>query len=273
MGTENVTSKDGTTLAVDTVGGHAGTPVVLIGGAFNDRSTVAALAAELAPHRRVLTYDRRGRGGSDDRSAGFAVGNEVDDVAAVIAHAGGRAFVFGHSSGAILALEAALGGLPVAGVVAYEPPYRTDPDLPHAGPEVLDGIKALVAAGDRDGAAAYFLGPVCLVPGPGVEAMRNGGGWEFLKDKALTLPYDVILAQPWELVDRERLAALAVPVLAISGDRSEPALIAGARTVGETVPGAGLLVVAGEDHGVLARPAHIAPAMVEFFERVDSAGR
>jgi hypothetical protein len=38
-----------------------------------------------------VTYDRRCRGASDDRSEDYLVANEVDDLAAVIEHAGGRA--------------------------------------------------------------------------------------------------------------------------------------------------------------------------------------
>ena len=91
--TETVTAVDGTELVVDTVG--RGAPVVLIGGAFNDRGTVAGLAEQLASRLTVLTYDRRGRGASGDESRDYAVADEVADLAAVIDHAGGRASVFG----------------------------------------------------------------------------------------------------------------------------------------------------------------------------------
>jgi pimeloyl-ACP methyl ester carboxylesterase len=56
---ETVTSADGTPIAVERKG--SGPPVILIGGAFNDRSTVAGLAAVLAPDFTAVTYDRRGR--------------------------------------------------------------------------------------------------------------------------------------------------------------------------------------------------------------------
>ena len=44
---ESVTSADGTTITLERSG--EGPPVVLIGGAFNDRTTVASLAGALAP--------------------------------------------------------------------------------------------------------------------------------------------------------------------------------------------------------------------------------
>jgi pimeloyl-ACP methyl ester carboxylesterase len=263
MTTSYATSKDGTTLAVDTIG--TGSPVVLIGGAFNDRTTVAALADTLAPHHTVVTYDRRGRSGSTDHSDEFRVQNEIDDIAAVIAHVGGRAALFGHSSGAILAIEAALHGLPVDRIAVYEPPYRADPDLPHPPASSLEEIKALVVAKDGDGAAEYFLTTMIGVPPQGVAMMRAGDEWPFLTDKALTLPYDVLVARPWELVDRGRLATVGVPVLALYGDRTSPGLAAGSRAVAESVPNAELVVIPGEDHGVLAHPEKIEPALTKFF--------
>src|ERR1700690_2362741 len=80
-----VTSADGTTIALEQRG--EGPAVILVGGAFNDRSTVAGLAATLAPHARAFTYDRRGRGDSGDESrAGgrSSAEREFDDLAAVI---------------------------------------------------------------------------------------------------------------------------------------------------------------------------------------------
>src|SRR5206468_2581691 len=82
------------------------------GGAFNDRTTVAGLAEVLAADFTTIAYDRRGRGDSGD-SAPYALEREIEDIAALIAHAGGTASVFGHSSGAVLALEAAAAGLPI----------------------------------------------------------------------------------------------------------------------------------------------------------------
>jgi pimeloyl-ACP methyl ester carboxylesterase len=57
-----------------------GSPVVLIGGAFNDRTTTAGLARVLAPYYRAVTYDRRGRGESGDESVDYSVGREMEDL-------------------------------------------------------------------------------------------------------------------------------------------------------------------------------------------------
>lgn len=261
--TATITSKDGTTLAVDTIG--QGAPVILVGGAFNDRSTVAGLGAELTSAFTVVTYDRRGRGASDDKGDDYSVANEVDDLAAVIEHAGGRASLFGHSSGAVLVLEAAMRGLPVDRVAVYEPPYCADENQPRPPADIYDRLKERVAAGDRDGAAELFLGEAVGVPGEMIAGMKAGDGWAFLADKAPSLPYDVLVSAPWQVMPYERLAGIGVPVLAIYGDRTAPNLAAGTEAVAATVPGAELTVMPGEDHAVLQRPAALARILTTFF--------
>ncbi|WP_285707022.1 alpha/beta hydrolase [Microtetraspora sp. NBRC 16547] len=259
----NITSKDGTTLAVDTIG--QGVPVILVGGAFNDRSTVAGLGAELASAFTVVTYDRRGRGASDDKSDDYLVANEIDDLAAVIEHVGGRASVFGHSSGAVLVLEGAVHGLPIDRLAVYEPPYRADESQPKPRADVYDRLKALVAAGDRDGAVQLFLGEAVGVPAGAIAGMKAGEGWPFLVDKAPSLPYDVLVSKPWQLMPFERIAGIGVPVLAIYGDQTAPGLAEATKAVAATVPGAVLRVMPGEDHAVLQRPAALAQILVKFF--------
>src|SRR5438128_12457616 len=105
MGT--VTSKDGTRIAFDRSG--EGPAIILVVGAFNDRSTGAPLARYLERQFSVFNYDRRGRGASGD-TAPYAIEREIEDLDALIAQAGGLAYVFGYSSGAILALRAAAHG-------------------------------------------------------------------------------------------------------------------------------------------------------------------
>src|SRR5512143_499595 len=102
-----VTSKDGTTIGYDKKG-H-GPAVILVDGAMGFRAMGFGnqLQDLLAQHFTVYAYDRRGRGESSN-SKPFAVEREVEDIEALIDAAGGTAFVYGISSGACLALEAAI---------------------------------------------------------------------------------------------------------------------------------------------------------------------
>ena len=122
-----VVSADGTVIAFDRYG--EGPPVIMTAGAFNTRTTTEPLAKALASQFAVLNYDRRGRGDSGDTRP-YAVEREIDDIAALIAAAGGSASLFGYSSGATLALKAAASGLPVTKLVLYEPPFNTDDSHP-----------------------------------------------------------------------------------------------------------------------------------------------
>src|SRR5918994_6117828 len=118
-----VTSRDGTTIAFDRLGD--GPPVILICGGSTDRMANAPLAEVLAEYFTVYNYDRRGRGDSGDAGP-YAVEREVEDLDAVIAAAGGWASVYGTSSGAVLALEAAASGLAITKLAMWEPPFSLD---------------------------------------------------------------------------------------------------------------------------------------------------
>jgi pimeloyl-ACP methyl ester carboxylesterase len=114
-----VTSTDGTAIACELLG--SGPPVIIVGGLLCDRAKTHALAAELAAHATVVNYDRRGRGDSTSTTP-YAVERELDDLAVLLAVAGGSASVYGHSSGAALALVAAAHVLPITALIRHEPP-------------------------------------------------------------------------------------------------------------------------------------------------------
>src|SRR5690349_7005373 len=101
-----VTSKDGTVIAYSQVG--QGPSLILVDGAlcYRQFGPSQGLAAKLSAHFTVITYDRRGRGESGDTQP-YATEREIEDLTALLEVAGGTALVFGQSSGAALAIEAA----------------------------------------------------------------------------------------------------------------------------------------------------------------------
>jgi alpha-beta hydrolase superfamily lysophospholipase len=166
-----VTSSDGTTIAFDRLGD--GPPVILVCSGSTDRMANAPLAELLAEHFTVLNYDRRGRGDSGD-TAPYAVEREVEDLDAVIAEAGGSASVYGTSSGAALALEAAAGGLAITKLALWEPPYILDES--RRPPAVTARTYTeLVAAGRRGDAVEYFMARVVGLPPEFVAQARKSG--------------------------------------------------------------------------------------------------
>jgi len=259
------TSADGTPIAYEPIG--TGRPIVLIGGAFNDRSTCAALAAALVDASADIApvlIDRRGRGASGYR-ADHDPAREIEDVAAVIAAVGGPADLFGHSSGAVLAIECVLAGLPVGRLAVYEPPFVVTDDRPRAI-DMAGRLSALIALNRRDEAVALFLTEAALVPAEFVEGMRaDPATWGAMTALAHTLPHDsALFASDQGIRGEERYGSIAVPLLAIAGGSSPAWMQAGAARVAELVPGAEHVIMAGQDHGVLGQPADLAARMGEF---------
>jgi pimeloyl-ACP methyl ester carboxylesterase len=258
---EMVTSADGTPIAFERSG--AGAAVVLIGGAFSDRGTLRGLAAALAPHFTAVTYDRRGRGRSGDTSP-YAVQREVDDLTAVMERVGGRAHVFGHSSGAILALEGARAGAPVDRVAAYEPPYIAG-GYPRPGADLADRLRALLREGRRDDAVALFQTEAIGLPAQVVAGLRQTEMWSGLVDLAHTLPYDMDVTGPGNVLPAERLSSIAVPVLVLAGTASMPWMLPGTRAVAAAIPGARHMALEGADHGTPhAHPEVLVPLLLDF---------
>jgi pimeloyl-ACP methyl ester carboxylesterase len=262
MGT--VTSSDGTAIAYDRSG--EGPPVILVDGALCYRAMGpnAPLAALLAERFTVFTYDRRGRGDSGD-TAPYAVEREVDDLAALIDEAGGSACVYGISSGAALALEAAHRGLPIDRLVAYEAPFIVDDSRAPIPAGYAAELDALLAAGRRGDAVRLFMRQVGL-PRILVALMRLMPAWGKLKGVAHTLPYDAATLrglQAGEPLPADRFSAVTTPTLALVGGKSPAWLHHGMRALAEVLPNAQLRVLEGQTHMVKAKA--LAPVLVDFF--------
>ncbi|MEP7026175.1 MAG: alpha/beta hydrolase [Actinomycetota bacterium] len=252
---EKTQSADGTTIAFDRTG--TGRAVVLVVGAFCDRQTTKALAALLAPDFTVYEYDRRGRGDSSDQ-ASYAPEREIDDLAAVVAATGSAPFVYGHSSGAVLGLEAAAQQVPIRMLAVYEPPY-TGADGVASG--FADELASLAASGQRGEAAARFLA-LTGAPAAAIAGMRSAPFWPRMEAIAHTLPYDVRLCGDGT-VPAGRLAAIGIPVLALAGGASPDWAYTAAGAVTAAVPHGGMQVLPGQDHGAAAEV--VAPVLRGFF--------
>lgn len=261
----SVRSPDGTTIVFDQVG--YGPPVVLVGGALNDRAARSAggpLAQLLAPRFTVFTYDRRGRGDSGD-TAPYAVEREVEDLGAVITAAGGSAAVYGLSSGAALALAAAASGVAVTRLALFEPPYTAGgPTHRRHAREYAGQLEALLATGRHAEAVELFLAFAGL-PAAVTTGIRRHRRWPALERLAPTLAYDAAilhLAGTGGAIPRDWLAAVSVPALVIDGEASAPSLRRAARAVAAALPRARTQSLPGQTHDV--DPVVLAPVLAAF---------
>ncbi|SCL39823.1 Lysophospholipase, alpha-beta hydrolase superfamily [Micromonospora pallida] len=252
-----VRSADGTTIAYEPAG--EGPPIILVGGAFNDRTTARPLAAALAPHFTAYAYDRRGRGDSGD-TLPYAVDREVDDLAALIEAAGGTAYVYGLSSGAILAARAAARGLPIIGLALFEPPFSVDG---HAGtrPALAPALAELVAADRRKEAVTLFMTTAVGLPDDAVTSLWHDPSWPFLEAAAHTLVYDTTITGDGAL-PRDELAAITTPTVVVDSTASPDWLRQATQHTAEAVPGARRVSLAGGFHE--ASPADLAVELRRF---------
>ncbi|OLE35075.1 MAG: hypothetical protein AUG48_11800 [Actinobacteria bacterium 13_1_20CM_3_68_9] len=222
-----VMSKDGTPIAFDQSG--QGPALILVVGAFNDRSTGLPLAAVLSEHFTVFNYDRRGRGMSGD-TAPYAIEREIDDIDALITEAGGSASVFGYSSGAILVLMAAARGLTITKMALYDPPFMVDAESSRRFKDLVGQLAALIAS-DRRGEAALVYESTILGDMP-------------------TLA--------------ERMGSIPVSTLVISGGEIQVRMLHAAQAVADALPNADYRSLSGQTHDI--NPEVVAPVLEEFFK-------
>jgi pimeloyl-ACP methyl ester carboxylesterase len=264
-----VASKDGTVIAFDQVG--QGPALILVSGASSTRRDAAAVAAALASSFTTFAYDRRGRGDSSD-TAPYAVEREVEDLEALIDEAGGTAFVFGHSSGGILALEAArlLPGK-ITKLAVYEPPFMIDDSRPPAPKDFAQHLSGLIAAGKRGEAVEAFMGLVGMPPEM-IGQMRQSPAWPSLEAMAPTLVYDTTIVgdtQSGDPATLEKWAAVTVPTLVMDGtvflgsEEQHRFMRSGAQALARVLPHAQRRTLEGQDHG--AAPSVLVPALQGFF--------
>jgi pimeloyl-ACP methyl ester carboxylesterase len=249
---ETVTSRDGTPIAFDQSG--AGPAIILVVGAFNDRTTGTPLARFLEPQFTVFTYDRRGRGASGDTTP-YAIEREIDDLDALIVHAGGSACVFGYSSGAILALRAAAARPGIARLALYDPP----PTGATAG-VLAPQLSALIAAGRRGDAVELFQREAVGIPADVIVQLRYAPFRPALEQMAHTLVYEstILRAVPAGLIESVR-----VPTLVLDGEHSPVVMRQAAHSLAHALPMGHYRTLPGQGHDLV--PAAIGPVVQEFF--------
>jgi pimeloyl-ACP methyl ester carboxylesterase len=260
---ETIISKDGTRIACDRTG--EGPAVVLVGPAMTDRQRMTSVATLLAARYMVFNYDRRGRGDSGN-TLPYSVEREIEDIEAVIGKAGGSAFVFGHSSGACLAMEAAARlGDKVRKLAMYEAPYNDAPEARRAWGQYIKELATLLAADRRGDAITLFMRYVGM-PEEQIAGMRHSPMWPNMEAIAPTLLYD----HPGIMGDDasipvERARRVRAPTLVMNGGAGAPFMYDTALTLSRTIPNAQLRTLEGQTHG--ASPEVLVPVLAEFFGR------
>jgi pimeloyl-ACP methyl ester carboxylesterase len=256
-----VTSRDGTTIGYDLRGD--GPALVLIDGALGYRrlGLMSRLVGLLTPRLEVITYDRRGRGESGDTQP-YALKREIEDIAALIEVMGGSASLCGMSSGACLALEAALDlGGAVANLAMYEPPYDSEADAAGEWQEYGRHLDELLANGRNGDAMALFM-QFIGTPSERIEGMRQSPIWAMLEAIAPTLAHDKAAIGQDRQVPATRAAHLTIPTLVMNGTGTVPFIAEAAAALASAIPDGRHVTLEGQTHDV--DPEVLAPVLIEF---------
>ena len=248
----HVVSRDGTRIGFDRVG--AGPALVIVHGGHGCAADWAPVAGLLGKQHSCFVIDRRGRGASGD-GAEHSIGREAEDIAAVLAEAGPDAVLFGHSFGAVCALETML-RTPARRLIVYEPP------LTSRSASVAAGFRALVDAGRADEALRRFLTDETGMPAAALASLETSPSWGRMLAIAPLFPREA--AALAALGDPRRYTAITAPAIALVGERSPERLQAATRLLREIVPGLRVRCLAGQGHAAhRTAPALLAAAIVD----------
>ena len=235
-----VTSPDGTRINCQSYG--EGRPLVIVSGALFASELWRKVIPLISTQRSVVVVDRRGRGKSGNAStdAAYAPEREIEDLLAVLEAAAGPVDLLGHSSGAILALQAAQRTpAQLERLIVYEPPVffaaadRIAQDLP-------ERLEALLDAGQPDAAVETFLREGPRASEAELQGMKSGPAWAALvKGLAHTVPYDARIQREFS-ADPAELARVRIRTLMLFGSASPERMRSAAETIASRLPNATL---------------------------------
>jgi len=252
-------SADGTAIGFTKIGSGS-IRVVLVHGALSSGEQWMTVAQTMGENFTCYVMDRWGRGGSNSHTY-YSLNSEAEDIVAVLKVAGPEAYLLGHSSGAIYALEAAL-KMPPAGLILYEPPIHAFHG--RFAEETLKRIQDASVKGNFEEALSIFLTDEGGLPESVVAKLQSTSGW----DQMVKLtPHSVKewseLAQKKPTVERYR--DVAVPTLFLTGTETENHASFATQALHEMFPKSRIVKLNGQGHGAnLDAPEIVAKEISSF---------
>lgn len=246
---------DNVTLAYELTG--QGPILITIAGALSDRHSATDLAQELSDTFQVLSYDRRGRGESSD-SPEAAIELEIADIFTLAEKEGNgdSVVLYGHSSGASLALAAAAAHPEkVSALILYEPPFNNDPQAQERAIAFRKELEPLIQQKKSAEAAELFMQFVGI-PVEVVAATKAGPMWQHIASLGLSLRHDFAVFNEEMSIPEDQARMVRAPTLIMAGDESYPFMTRTAAYLANLIKGSTLLILPGQSHnpeaGILA---------------------
>lgn len=261
----DVVSADGTHFAVTDEGN--GAPILVVHPGGGPSTSWSLVARRLAHRNRVLRFDRRPYRIPGHVAPTDTMENEGNDVLAAAQAVDKPVVLVGHSSGAVVALEAALRSpSKFIGLVLYEPPVAVTKPL---GGEALSRAQAALDAGDRGRAMKIHFGEIVEFRQPLVRLMT------------LLPPIwrEVTRVAPGQIKDDSNIESLGtgvarysrldVPVLLIGGSHSPKHLGIRLRALADVLPRVDSVVITRQGHVAnMFAPNRLAKVIGDFADTV-----
>ncbi len=234
-------------LHYETFGRKDSPPVLLIMGMGFSSKAWGPLPQRLAERYRVIVYDNRGAGRSTSAGLVFRVKDMADDAAAVLDAAGAaNAYVFGISMGGMVAMELALRhpvrvkamvlGATFSGWLgSRKPSVLTSTDV------LVGGLLSRLGAHGMLGRALVSRETAKRDPKALAAFIASG---ERVNPKVLLQQMTAVTLH----ASTERLAALRVPTLVLSGDQDRLVPEENSRRLAEVIPEARFVLLPGAGH-------------------------
>ncbi len=240
-----------------------------LGGGEGSAAMVDNFAASYSDRFQIIFYDRRAAGRSETPADGYSMGNQVEDLRALLQRLGvSRAHVLGSSGGGPIALGMALDHPDMVDTLLLinTMSYASQPER-DARQKELDNLRSNEAAHGKEGSverALEFRNPGMRENDPNrFQRLRDTNLEKFSGMKASIQAYLDI----GESIEN-RLATIKMPTLIVHGDADDRIPVDCARTLHEKISGSKLHIIPGAVHGLTSNEA---PKLQELMS--DSLGR
>ncbi len=240
-----LTSKDGTRIGVECAG--TGPTLLFVHGGVGDRSRWTPMFSLVASNFRACAMDRRGRGASGDSSE-YSLLKEAEDVAAVVNSSPGPVFVFGHSYGGVVVLEATFLTDRIVRLMLYEPPLH-DPVGNNLA--VAARVEEMVSKGELEQALTMFQADVVKQSPEEIARMKARPTWPGLVG-SMTVHARQMRALAAYRFDASRIKSVTMPTLLLIGENTpSPHAKQSIAALRESLPNSTVVVLERQEHNAM----------------------
>ncbi len=238
-------SKDGTRIGFECAG--SGPTILFVHGGVGDRTRWTPLFPLLARHFTACAMDRRGRGLSGDNQE-YSLMKEAEDIAAVVNSRPEPVYVFGHSYGAVAAIEATFLTNRIAKLMLYEPPLHDPVDNNLA---VAAKVESLIQQGDPESAFITFQREVVKQSQEELAKMKTRPNYRGLIATINVHPRQMRALAAYRF-DANRVKAIKIPTLLLLGEETQsPYLKQSIDVLKGALPQAKLFSIEAQGHNAM----------------------